>query len=103
MRAYGVLIGSARTTDAMEAVVSLATITVVVLAIRVLRGRKPPSAVVNRLIVAGFVAPIPIMWSEIMHWRYYSFVYFFFLFAVVVRYFDKRRASSTPRAVSVDA
>lgn len=103
MRAYGLLIGSARTTDAMEAVVSLATLAMVVLAIRILRGRKPPAAVVNRLIVAGFVAPIPIMWSEIMHWRYYSFVYFFFLFAVVARYFDERRTSAAPRALSVDA
>ena len=103
MRAYGLSIGSGRAADAMEAVVSLTTIVMVAFATRILRGRKPPSAVVNRLIVAGFVAPIPIMWSEIMHWRYYSFVYFFFLFAVVVRYFDKRRSSTTPRTVSVDA
>ena len=39
-------------------------------------------------IVAAFVAPAPIMWAEIMHWRYYSFVYVFFLYALVLHHVD---------------
>ncbi|MGH7490183.1 MAG: hypothetical protein ACREMY_31940, partial [bacterium] len=80
-----------RTTDPMEAIVSLDSLTMLLFALRIMRQRHPPSALVSRLIVAAFVAPIPIMWSEIMHWRYYSFVYFFFLFAVVQHFTERPR------------
>ena len=58
-----------------------------------LLNRRLLSPMVSRLIVAGFVAPVPIMWSEIMHWRYYSFVYFFFLYAVVLNMEERVRAA----------
>ena len=49
-------------------------------------------------VIAGLVAPVPIMWSEIMHWRYYSFVYFFFVFAIVLHGADRppRARVATP-------
>ena len=61
--------------------------------------------VVKRLIVAGFIAPIPIMWSEILHWCYYSFV-FFYLFAIISHIESRSkqsrlvRCSGAVRAVS---
>ena len=97
MRAYGLLIGSGRTTDVMEGVVSITSLALLLLALRIVRERKPTSPVVSRLIVAAFVAPIPIMWSEIMHWRYYSFVYFFLLFAVVLHFVEGRRSPPLQR------
>lgn len=85
-KAYGLLIGSDRAGDAMEAVVSLVSLIAFVAACRILlrKGRQRAQPIVRRLVFAGLVAPMPIMWSEIMHWRYYSFVYFFFVFAVVL-------------------
>jgi len=98
MRAYGFFLGSGRTTDPMEAVVSIESLLALLLALGILfrhRLRNPLSA---RLVVAGLVAPMPIMWSEIMHWRYYSFVYFIFLYAIVLDRHEKR-SSRPPRAV----
>jgi hypothetical protein len=96
MRAYGLLIGSGRSTDLLEAVVSILSFAALVVASSTFsHGRR--SALVQRLVVAGLVAPMPLMWSEIMHWRYYSFVYFFFLFAIVVDR-EERHSLGTPRA-----
>lgn len=81
-RAYSFVVGTSE--DAMGGVVSVCSTVMFIWAVSILRGRKRPSPEVQRLIIAGLVAPIPIMWSEIMHWRYYSFVYFFFLYAVVL-------------------
>jgi hypothetical protein len=68
----------------------------------ILLRHRPRSALAGRLVVAGLVAPIPIMWSEIMHWRYYSFVYFFFLYAIVLDR-RERRSSGARHAVSQHA
>ena len=92
MRAYGLLIGSDRTTDLLEGAVSITSLAALVLALRILSQRKPRNGIAQRLVVAGLVAPIPIMWSEIMHWRYYSFVYFFFLYAIVLHREASRRS-----------
>jgi hypothetical protein len=82
VRPYGFLIGS--TEDAIGAVVSIASLVMAVAGLYVLWIGRAKNPVISKLILAAFVAPIPIMWSEIMHWRYYSFVYFFLLYAVVV-------------------
>jgi hypothetical protein len=102
MRAYGLLIGSDRTTDLLEAAVSIASLAALVLALGILFQRKPRTELAQRLIVAGLVAPIPIMWSEIMHWRYYSFVYFFFLYAIVLHR-QERRSLGSRRIVARNA
>lgn len=90
-RMYSFLIGSDRAGDGIEAIVSVASIVIVMLGCRILLMKRTASPIVWRLTVAGFVAPIAIMWSEIMHWRYFSFVYFFFLFAVVLNFAERRR------------
>jgi hypothetical protein len=96
MRAYGLLIGSGRSTVLLAYVVSILSFAALVVALGTFSHRRR-SALVQRLVVAGLVAPMPLMWSEIMHWRYYSFVYFFFLFAIVVDR-EERRSLGTPRA-----
>ena len=95
MRAYGFLIGSERAGDAMEGVVSIVSFVIMLMGVRAVSQRRPVSLLVTRFVVAAFVAPIPIMWSEIMHWRYYSFVYFFFLFAVVLNFENKHQSLPT--------
>jgi hypothetical protein len=97
-RAYGFLIGSDRASDGIEAIVSVASIVVVVLGCRILLTKRSASPIVWRLTIAGFVAPIAIMWSEIMHWRYFSFVYFFFLSAVVLHFIEGRRSITAKNA-----
>ena len=93
---YGLLLGSDRMADAMEAIVSLESLVAFVLGCRLLLHRRAVRDVVRKLVLAALLAPIPIMWSEIMHWRYYSFVYFFFLFAIVL-HGETRRAARAPR------
>lgn len=83
-RLYSFLLGSDRFADAMEAVVSVVSLVAFVLGCRLLLIRRAVRSVVRKLVLAALLGPIPIMWSEIMHWRYYSFVYFFFLFAIVL-------------------
>lgn len=91
MRAYSFLLDSSRAGNAMESAVSLASFAILALALSIIVLRRTTSDLIKRLIVLGLVAPVPIMWSEIMHWRYYSFVYFFFLFAVVLHFVERRR------------
>lgn len=79
-RFYGLLVGASG--DWMGAGASLASMIAVAAAAYVFQRDHDP--LVRRLVVAGLVAPVPIMWSEIMHWRYYAFVYFFFLYAIVI-------------------
>jgi hypothetical protein len=90
-RAYSLLIEPERLANWIEAMVSLISMAAVAVGASVLLLRKPASPLVKRLIVLGMVAPIPIMWTEIMHWRYFSFVYFFFLFAIVLHFVDEPR------------
>jgi hypothetical protein len=94
IRAYSFLIDPSRVTNGMEAVVSLASLAVLLLALYIVLLKKPTNALVKRLILIAFVAPIPIMWTEIMHWRYFSFVYFFFLFAAILHFVDRPRRPS---------
>ena len=103
LRAYSFLLASGRAGDGMEAIVSIASLVVVVLAFRILRSRRPASTLVSKLILAAFVAPITMMWSDIMHWRYYSFVYFFYLFAVVLHFVERHRALPLQRAAVLNA
>ncbi len=93
-RAYGYLIGA--TEDATGAAVSVVSTGMFLWICRLLIARGTPNPTVRRLIVAGLTAPIPIMWSEIMHWRYYSFVYFFFLYAAIL-HMEARRARVAAR------
>jgi hypothetical protein len=97
-RPYAYIIGTSE--DLMGGVVCLLSLLLAILALRLLmRVRRTPSIpVVSRLLVAGFFAPVPIMWSEIMHWRYYSFVYFFFLYAVLLHMESERARRLTPQA-----
>lgn len=97
MRAYSFLLNAGRVTDAMEGVVSLLSLAAMAGSSWVLVARRT-SDLVRRLIVSALVAPIPMMWSEIMHWRYYSYVYLFMLFALILHYTerDARPAAPTP-------
>lgn len=88
-RAYSFVVGSGRETDAIEGLVSIATLWALVSSLLLLTRRQKPSLLVRQLVIAGLIAPIPMMWSEIMHWRYYSYVYFFFLFAIVINASEK--------------
>lgn len=93
-RAYSVLIGSERFGDYMEAVVSVLSLLVILPALWMLSMRYPLQPTVRRLIVAGLIAPMPMMWGDIMHWRYYSYVYFLFLPALILHFTE--RAESGP-------
>lgn len=90
-RAYSFLIDPTRLANGMEALVSLMSLAMLALAAYLVLLKKPISVGVWRLLLMGAFAPIPIMWTEIMHWRYFSFVYFFFLFAVVLHFVDEPR------------
>jgi hypothetical protein len=98
MRAYSYFIDSTRLANAMEGVVSIVSLAVLVPAVSILALRRRATEPVKRLVVLGLVAPMPIMWSEIMHWRYYSFVYFFFLYALVLHYVEGRRPAPSGAA-----
>jgi hypothetical protein len=106
LRPFGYVIGSHQ--DLIGAIVSLWSLIIFSIAGWMWVSGKAMTPIVQRLIIAGFVAPIPMMWSEITHWRYYSFVYFFFLYALVLhgesRLREKQdvpaRASRRPVAVS---
>ncbi len=91
MRAYSFFIDSTRNANAMEALVSVLSLFMVILALYIVLIKKNIRPIVGKLILLGFVAPMPIMWSEIMHWRYYSFVYFLFMFAVILHFVDRHQ------------
>ena len=91
-RAYSFILSTGREADTMEAVVSIATVWVLLSALKLLSKRHNASFRVRQLIIAGLTAPIPMMWGDIMHWRYYSYVYFFFLYAIVVHASEKKKS-----------
>jgi hypothetical protein len=91
MRAYSFFIDSSRNADAMEALVSILSLFMVIMALYLVLIKKRIHPMVRRFILLGFIAPMPIMWSEIMHWRYFSFVYFFFMFAVILHFVDRHK------------
>lgn len=96
LRAYSFFIDSDRVTNAMEGFVSIASLFTLLLATYVAILKKSNHPAVNKLVILGLVAPMPIMWSEIMHWRYYSYVYFFFLFSLILHFVDRpRKLAST--------
>jgi hypothetical protein len=97
LRPFGYVIGAHQ--DAIGAIVSIWSLIIFSIAGWMWMSGKQMSPIVRRLIVAGFVAPIPMMWSEISHWRYYSFVYFFFLYALVLHSENKRAVGSRAEAV----
>ena len=97
MRAYGFLQGSERSADGMEAVVSILTLCLLALAAKAWCQRRQINSHVKRLILAACVAPVPIMWTEIMHWRYYSFVYFLFLPAVILHFAEGAHEAASER------
>lgn len=82
LRPFGYVIGDHQ--DVIGAMVSVLSLIIFSIAGWIWMSGRQMSPIVQRLIVAGFVAPIPMMWSEITHWSYYSFVYFFFLYALVL-------------------
>jgi hypothetical protein len=100
MRLWSVAIGSERMQDSMEAIVSLLSILLIVAALYIIVMKKRLSSQFNSLIMMAFIAPIPIMWTEITHWRYFSFVYFFLLFAVVEYIANRRRMHTESLSIS---
>ncbi len=92
-RAYSFLIDSSRAGNGMEAIVSLVSLAVILTSIYTIKFKHSIAPPARILIIMGFVAPIPIMWTEIMHWRYFSFVYFFFLYALILHYIDGPRTN----------
>ena len=103
LRAYSFMIDSTRLGNAMEGFISLLTLALVLPSLWLLFTGKAMAPLVRRLIIAALVAPVPIMWSEIMHWRYYSFVYFFLLTALVLHYVDRPRSARPPLVGAVHA
>ncbi|MGQ3076554.1 MULTISPECIES: hypothetical protein [Rhizobium/Agrobacterium group] len=79
--------------DSVGAVVSVLSCIAGALAIYVFAKAKRNHREIGLFVLAGLLAPIPLMWSEIMHWRYYSFVYFFFIFAICI-YMDSVRTGA---------
>lgn len=79
--------------DAVGAAVSILSCIAGALAIYVFAKAKRNHREIGLFVLAGLLAPIPLMWSEIMHWRYYSFVYFFFIFAICI-YMDSVRTGA---------
>jgi hypothetical protein len=97
MRIWSLVSGLGRAQDPMEAVVSVVTLGAIFCASAVYirsKGDSIDHMRIRNFVMMGFLAPIPIMWTEITHWRYYSFVYFFFLFAIALRF--KRRQLFCP-------
>lgn len=89
-RAYGYFIVGG-SNDFTGALVSIVSLTMLLIATWLWLKRGKLSTTVKSLILAGYVAPVPILWIELVHWRYYSFVYFFFLFALII-HLEERRA-----------
>lgn len=96
LRAYSYVIDPTRLANAMEGWVSIMTFAVLIPSLLLLRHKRKVDPIVRRLIIAALVAPVLLMWSEIMHWRYYSFVYFFLLFALVLHYRDHPAKQRVP-------
>jgi hypothetical protein len=84
------MIGLGRPADLMEAGVSLLTIGLLPVAAYIIVFKRSASASAKTLALMAFMAPIPIMWTEIGHWRYFSYVYFFLLFAAVLYFADRQ-------------
>jgi hypothetical protein len=82
-RVYSWFIDPTRESNAMEACVSLLTMFVMFRIALLVKSQRFRESQAFKLVVVGAVAPLPMMWSDIMHWRYFSFVYFFYLFALV--------------------
>ncbi len=108
MRIWSLVSGLGRAQDPMEAFVSVVTLGIIFCAVVVFvrsKGDSIDRLRIRNLVMMGFLAPIPIMWTEITHWRYYSFVYFFFLFAIALRFRRRQLAhpaqpASNPSSVS---
>jgi hypothetical protein len=83
-RIYSVAIGLGRPADPMEAVVSLLTILLFAAAIYILTCKRTLSAAPRTFAWMAIVSPIPIMWTDVAHWRYFSYIYFFLLFSVTL-------------------
>ena len=86
-RIYSLAIGLGRPSDPMEAAVSALTLALLLpgLFVLIFRRSRAPTAVV--FVLMALLSPIPIMWTDIAHWRYFSYVYFFLLFAAVFYFF----------------
>jgi hypothetical protein len=91
-RIYSVVIGLGRQADPMEAAVSLLTLILIAVCAYVVVCKRQETR--NPLIFAmmALISPIPMMWTEIGHWRYFSYIYFFLLFGVILHYSERRSA-----------
>jgi len=94
-RLYSWFIDPTRASNAMEAGVSVITMVVMFRVFLVVWSRQFRESPAFKLVLLGAAAPLPMMWSDIMHWRYFSFVYFFYLFALV-QYRAMNRQSLAP-------
>src|SRR5690606_24227248 len=81
-RIYSVMIGLGRPIDPLEALVALLTVALLVPALYILVFKRT-SLEPKGFALMALLGPIPLMWTEIAHWRYFSYVYFFLLFCVV--------------------
>jgi hypothetical protein len=99
-RPYACLSGS--THDTIGAIVSLWSLVALGIVLWLWFSGKRLAPLVRNLIVAGLVAPIPMMWSEIMHWRYHSYVSFFFLFAILL-HMEKGWRGKQPAVAGLEA
>jgi hypothetical protein len=78
------LIGSGIKTSSfnlLESIVSIFSLVFIFYSFLLLSS-KHSSMLVRKLIWIGLLSPVPIMLTEVGHWRYFSFVYVFFLAAV---------------------
>lgn len=89
-RLYSVVIGLGRQADPMEAMVSALTLILIAACIYVIACRRQTTRTPLTFAMMALISPIPLMWTEIGHWRYFSYVYFFLLFALTSHYSERR-------------
>ena len=63
MRAYGFFVDSTRNANGMEGFVSITSLAMVMLALYLVLMKIPTRPIVRRLMLLGFVGPMPIMWK----------------------------------------
>lgn len=75
----------------MESYISLLSIAIIAYSFWLYMVRRKSLCYASKvLFLMAFLSPIPILWSDIGHWRYYSFTYFLFIAGLIVHFETKR-------------
>lgn len=93
-RFYGVFVAAnedAANSLVMEAYISLLSVAIATYSFWLYMFRRRSLCYTSKaLFLMGFLSPIPILWSDIGQWRYYSFTYFLFSAGLIVHFESKR-------------